>query len=203
MKKYILALIGVWIMSVPVFSEEDWSVEADVVDSCSCSVICPCIFGSDPTNRECLGQHFTIIKKGHYGKVDLSGLRFHTAYKMGSWERYTVAPKATPEQMKALRTVVEKAFVLPGGKITSFKKGPVKFSRKDGVIKFSAPGSEVELETVAGSDGKPIRIPNHPIFQNYQQFRSVKNSHKSENAEFSVSNTNGLAGKQSHSSTDS
>jgi len=139
------------------------------------------------------------ITKGNYGDLDLSGLTIHLAYKMGTWERYIVSNRATEKQVKALRKIIEAEFVLPGGKIVSYTQGPVKSRRADGKITISAKGSEAELEAVLGSDGKPIRIANHPELKSYQQYRAVTNKHKSEHGEFSNVGTNAFTAKKSAS----
>ena len=200
MKKTILLITGLCIGAVAPLSAEKWSVEVDYLDTCSCNVICPCLFGSDPTNRECLGQGFMRVTKGHYGDIDLKGVTLHHAYKMGTWERYIIGNRATQEQMDAMKAILEAAFVLPGGKIVSFTKGPVRYKRDGNKITLSAKNSEAELEAVLGSDGKPMRIANHPMFMNYQQFKAVKSTHKSEHGEFSNTGTNAFLAKRSASS---
>ncbi len=195
MKTKVLLVMGLSLLMVSPALAEKWSVEVDYVDACSCNVICPCLFDSDPTNRECLGQAYLKVTKGHYGDVDLTGVTAHHAYKMGAWDRYTVSNKASKEQAKALRKVIDAALNLTSGEIVSYKQGPVSYKKRDGKILLSAEGSELELEIVPGADGKPIRMVNHPMFVRYEQYRAVKNKHKSENADFSNVGTNGFTAK--------
>lgn len=190
MKKRITLIVGLCLGAVASVSAEKWSIEVTYMDTCSCNVICPCLFGSDPTNRECLGQGFMRVNKGNYGDVDLKGVTLHSAYKMGTWERYIVGNKATQEQMDAMKVILEAAFVLPGGKIVSYTKGPVQFKRDGNKVTLKAKNSSAEIEAVLGSDGKPMRIANHPMFQNYQQFKAVTSTHKSEHGEFTNKGTN-------------
>lgn len=195
MKKIVLLFAGICMAFVPGLFAEDWSVEVAYVDACACNVICPCLFGSDPTNRECLGQGFIRVTKGHYGDVDLTGVMAHHAYKMGGWERYTVTDKASPEQVAAFRKVIEANFVLPGGEIVSYTQGKVRYKNKDGKVTLSVADSDLEIEVVPGADGKPLRIANHPRFQNYRQHVSIKNTHKSEHGEFDISGKNAFLAK--------
>lgn len=194
-----MLIIGLCAGACITASAEKWSVEVSYLDTCSCNVICPCLFGSDPTNRECLGQGFIRVTKGHYGDVDLKGVTLHHAYKMGTWERYIVGNRATQEQMDAMKKILEAAFVLPGSKIVSFTKGQVQFKRDGNKITLKAKNSSAELDAVLGSDGKPMRIANHPMFQNYQQFKAVSSTHKSEHGEFNNTGTNGFMAVRSAS----
>ena len=203
MKLRTFSLLGVAaLLATPVFGT-DWKIKADYAETCSCDVVCPCLFGGDPTHRECLGQGVIRVRKGHYGDVDLGGVTVHCAFKMGEWERYTVSDTATPEQAAAMRTIIEKVYSTLGAEIVSYKQGPVSFKEEDGKILFGTTGSEAVLEPVAGADGTPVRIENLAMFPEYKQYRSVKNEHKSETKEFSVSGTNGLTSVQTASSEDS
>ena len=193
-------MAGTIFVTAGILNAGDWAVAVDYYETCSCDVLGPCLFGREPTNRECLGQGFMVVTKGHYGDVDLTGLRVHSAFKMGEWERYTVCDKASIEMADAMRKVIEAAFVLPGAKIVSYKQGPVVLEKKDGKIAYSAEGSQVVLEPVVGTDGSPMRLENHPMFPGYEQYRSVESSHKSEHGDFAVNGTNGLTSKRVASS---
>src|ERR1022692_3790542 len=58
-------------------AKESWHIEGDYFESCNCEVLCPCLLSNAsarPTEGHCdvvLGFH---IKRGNYGKVDISGL---------------------------------------------------------------------------------------------------------------------------------
>jgi hypothetical protein len=91
--------------------------------------------------------------------------------------------------------VLEAAFVLPGGEIVSYTQGKVRFRSKDGVVTLSSADSDLEIKVVPGADGKPLRIANHPRFQNYRQHISVKNTHKSEHGEFDITGKNAFLAK--------
>ena len=57
-----------------VAQDEDWHVTADVAESCSCDIACPCNWGSSPTHDYCHGNRLYQITKGHHGDTDVSGL---------------------------------------------------------------------------------------------------------------------------------
>jgi len=193
MKTVSLSLLGV-VLATPVLAG-DWAVTADYMESCSCKVICPCLFEGEPDQRECLGQGALRVTEGHYGDVDLAGVTVFCTFSMGNWEMYTVSDKNTAEQAAAIRKIIEATLTTPGAKIVRFEQGPVSWSEHDGKVTCGAENSEVEIEPIMGSDGKPIRIDNVPDYPGYEQYRSVKNKHHSSQAEFSFSDTNGLTAK--------
>ncbi len=202
MTKRILSLLGLAALLSTTALGIDWKVQADYAETCSCNVICPCLFGGDPSHRECLGQGYLRIRKGHYGNVDLAGVEVHSTFKMGEWERYTVSDQATPEQAEAVHQVIKAAFSLPGSEIVSFKQGPVSYRVEGDHIRFGTDGSKVDLEAVNGADGTPMRLENHPMFPHYKVYRSVNVEHESETREFSLSGTNGFTCVRSASSED-
>ena len=53
----------------------DWHITATVAESCSCAVSCPCNFGGTPNRMPCEGNRLISISKGHFGDVDLAGVR--------------------------------------------------------------------------------------------------------------------------------
>lgn len=181
---------------------QQWAIKADYTESCNCNPVCPCNFGSSPTLGFCNGNGLIEIKKGHYGDVQLDGIALAVTFRMGEWEEYYVSEHATDEQVKATEQLMmaffkSEFFKTPTSKVLSFKRAPVSVERTADKIKFSTPASEVEIEMMKGTDGKPIKIQNLPDFADYTQYKSITNSHRSENEDlaFSYSGTNGLTSK--------
>lgn len=90
-----------------------WQFEADYIETCNCDFGCPCNFSGYPTGGRCealVGYH---VRTGHFGEVQLDGLDFIEAT---SWPgaihegngtlRYYITDRATPEQCRALATIV-------------------------------------------------------------------------------------------------
>ena len=51
-----------------------WKIEADIIESCSCAAVCPCIFGpAKPDQEWCSGLFLVNITGGDSDGVDLSG----------------------------------------------------------------------------------------------------------------------------------
>lgn len=53
----------------------NWEIRAREFGNCNCSYGCPCQFNGLPTHGDCQAVVFYDIDTGHFGDVDLSGLR--------------------------------------------------------------------------------------------------------------------------------
>lgn len=54
----------------------DWRIVGEEVGSCSCDWACPCQFEGDPTHGYCRVVVAMDITEGHFGDVDLTGVKF-------------------------------------------------------------------------------------------------------------------------------
>ena len=178
--------------------QEDWHVTADVAESCSCDVSCPCNFGSSPTHDYCHGNRLYQITKGHYGDTDVSGLELMVTFSMGEWAKLYVSDKATDAQMAALEGLTPHflgGFQRAG--ILSVERAPLTVAKTADKIKFSVPQSSVEMDVMKGFSGKPVMVQNLPsaTFQHYTQYKSVDHRHASDTIEFHYSGTTGFTSK--------
>jgi hypothetical protein len=60
----------------------DWYVEGPSFGNCNCGYACPCQFEELPTNGTCDGFEVLEVTKGHFGDVDLTGIKAALLY---SW----------------------------------------------------------------------------------------------------------------------
>jgi len=178
--------------------DEDWHVTAEVAESCSCDVSCPCNFGSSPTHDYCHGNRLYQITRGHHGDTDVSGLELMVTFSMGEWAKLYVSDEATDEQMEALERLtphflggVQRAGILSTDRV------PLTVERTEHKVKFSVPESSVEMDVMKGFGGEPVTISNLPsaTFQRYTQYQSVDHRHQSEQIEFQYSGTTGFTSK--------
>ena len=58
----------------------DWYIEGKAFGNCNCVYGCPCQFEDLPTDGHCQGFEVLHIDKGHFGDVDLTGLRTAMVY---------------------------------------------------------------------------------------------------------------------------
>jgi hypothetical protein len=178
--------------------DEDWHVTADVAESCSCDVSCPCNFGSSPTHDYCHGNRLYQIAKGHHGDTDVSGLELIVTFSMGEWAKLYVSDRATDEQMEALERLTPHflgGFQRSG--ILSTERVPLTVERTEDKLKFSVPESSVDMDVMKGFAGKPVTVSNLPsaTFQQYTQYKSVDHRHSSSQMEWQYSGTTGFTSK--------
>jgi hypothetical protein len=189
-------LVGAGALSLA--QDEDWHVTADVAESCSCDVSCPCNFGSSPTHDHCHGNRLYQITKGHEGETDVSGLDLMITFSMGKWSKFYVSDKASDAQMEALERLTPHflgGFQRAG--ILSIERVPLTVERTDDKLKFSVPASSVEMDVMKGFNGKPVKVLNLPssTFQDYTQYESVDHHHTGDDKAFQYSGTTGFTSK--------
>lgn len=201
MKKQII--IGVLILGfitamTASVKAQQWSIKGDYAESCNCNAPCPCHFGSPSSHGVCEGSGLLEIKEGFYGDVNLDGISVVTTLHVGEWIKYYVSENATDEQVKTIGPLIQALIGYPAEwKVLSIDKVPISVERTATKVKFSVPTSTVEIEIMKGQNGEPIRIQNLPAgyLSDLTQYKSITNSHNSEDKKFSYSGTNGLTSK--------
>jgi hypothetical protein len=179
-----------------------WSIIADVAESCSCEIPCPCNFGR-PTTDRCDGSRLIQITEGNIDGADLAGISFVATFEMREWVKLYVDETLSNVQMRAFANILPAAF---SGfhKLTHLMElVPLTVARADDTVRFSVPASTVEIKLLRGKDGKPITIDGlpSPAFYNYTQYESVIHTHTSSSAKYSYSGTNGFTSKMIVSSS--
>ena len=58
----------------------DWQVEGIAFGGCNCAYGCPCQFEALPTYGDCRGFEVLRIDEGHFGAIDLAGLKLAVFY---------------------------------------------------------------------------------------------------------------------------
>lgn len=182
--------------SIRVATAQDWSVAANVAESCSCEVSCPCNFGQ-PTASRCDGNRLIAIDEGHYGGVDLSGVSFIVTFEMREWSKIYVDDRISDAQMEALEQLLPVAFSGFHSGMRSLQRVALTIERTEEMVRFSVPQSTVEIRLMRGLDGEPITIDGlpSPAYVDYTQYQSVVHTHSSSDAEFSHSGTNGFTSR--------
>lgn len=92
-------------------SPTPWSIKADYLENCNCTLLCPCLFAVEPTHGDCKVPIAYHIREGYYGDVRLDGLNvvrvtiFPGPGIMASGNQKMalyIDERATPEQYDAL-----------------------------------------------------------------------------------------------------
>lgn len=97
---------------------QQWSLNGEYFENCSCDVVCPCEISPQgflqamPDNGYCNVFFLFHINEGRYGIVDLSGLNVIMAARaegpmaQGNWTAAVyLDERASPEQQQALGTI--------------------------------------------------------------------------------------------------
>ena len=194
----ILVAFAFGFMAAPAHAEDDWFVKAQFIASCSCNAMCPCLLGSPPTHDFCQGTHLVEIKKGHYGGINLDGLAIVATSHRPQWIKLYIDESASDAQMDALLELLkldETLGSIYAGKtpIVSQERVKISFDQTSDNVKFSVPASTVEIELMKGLGGKPIEVKNlpHSFTYGFTQYKSISNTHQSDEHKFSHSGTNG------------
>ena len=151
----------------------DWYVEGMSFGNCNCAYGCPCQFEALPTHGNCRGFEVLRIDNGHFGDVDLSGLKLAMFYAWpgpifeGKGELQAVVDvRADEAQRKALITV------LHGGETEeaathwwvfnamSDTIHETLFKPIDYTVDLDARSARVVIPGVLESTGRPIKPPH-------------------------------------------
>lgn len=164
----------------------DWSVNATIIDGCSCRLLCPCIFGSPATvgssathehrgHRACFFNAAFRVNEGHHGRVKLDGLKFWFAGDKGDARtvELTFEPSATAEQRQAIREFLSHFLPLEWESFTEgpdasidWQAGPARAeARLDG-----GRGAEVVLSRYSGATGEGTTV-----IRNMRYFAATRN----------------------------
>lgn len=104
----------------------DWSMDATIIEACTCTMFCPCYFSTKPTPGDGGHEHgmagghycrFNIaykVNKGKYGTTDLAGVKVWIAGDLGDdfadmqteWAEVTFDPAVTKEQRDGMAAIL-------------------------------------------------------------------------------------------------
>jgi hypothetical protein len=60
-----------------------WNIQADLLETCSCAALCPCVFGpAKPDQEWCSGIFAITVAKGESDGVDLSGVKMLVHFQL-------------------------------------------------------------------------------------------------------------------------
>jgi len=188
-----------WLVTVPATAGE-WAMKANIAESCSCNVSCPCLFGSPATLMPCEGSRLVEIEEGHIDGVRVDGVTILMTFSMGKWVKYYIDDTAPDDQAEAAAKLLTKII---GWEVISSEKAPLQKTHSDTKLAFSGPGTQVEIELMTGPNGKATEIHNLPAgLTNHTQYKALVNNHEGADHKFSYTGTNGFTARHETSGTD-
>jgi hypothetical protein len=172
----------------------EWSVNATIIEACSCSMFCPCYFSTKPSPEHeghgGGGKHYCQfnmgyrVNRGSYGTVKLDGIKFWIAGDLGDdfgdnqteWAEVTFEPTVTKEQRDAVAAILLGPGHIYPWKWSSFTVG------KDAPVEWKATkeGAEARLD---GGKGGEIILAHNPtamsgdqtVISNLKYFGAARN----------------------------
>jgi hypothetical protein len=149
-------------------AKKTWSVKADYIEACSCSMFCSCYFNDHPEGgMSCEFNNAVKIAEGHVGDVNLAGKKFWLSGDLGGDFKkplksgiVTFDTGTTQAEKDAIVFLVTKIYPLPWASVKT-DEAPITWERK-GMNGHAVLGDkgEVTLTGVAGDDGKQVVIKN-------------------------------------------
>jgi hypothetical protein len=157
-----------------------WSLNATIIEACSCTMFCPCYFSTVPSghghggmvDHYCRFNNVYRVNQGSLGKVTMAGMKFWIAgdlgadySKSGEWAEITFEPSATKEQRDAITTIVPHIYPVAW---KSFTVG------KDAALDWNATSDRAEARLDGGKAGHVVLLRNPGMTQEPVIIRNLK-----------------------------
>jgi hypothetical protein len=185
MKKIIRALILFYFVILAQsssYAQEDWAMNATIIEACSCPMFCQCYFNLEPAAHgghggHGEGEHFCRfnnafqVNKGNYGNVKLDGIKFWVAGDLGGdfsmgqmdWAELTFDKSVTKEQRDAVAAILAHVYPVKWNSFTVGEDAVMEWNyNKDRAVAKLNEGktAEVVLNRFKGMTDDPIVISN-------------------------------------------
>ena len=185
MKKIIRAFIlfsFVILAQSSSYAQEDWAMNATIIEACSCPMFCQCYFNLEPAAHgghggHGEGEHFCRfnnafqVNKGNYGNVKLDGIKFWVAGDLGGdfsmgqmdWAELTFDKSVTKEQRDAVAAILAHVYPVKWNSFTFGEDAVMEWNyNKDRAVAKLNEGktAEVVLNRFKGMTDDPIVISN-------------------------------------------
>jgi hypothetical protein len=188
MLRWFLSLSAVFVLAAPAVSAaappaaaKDWSINATIIEACTCPMFCQCYFNPSPSAHSgheghgeehfCRFNNAFQVNRGSYGGVKLDGAKFWVAGDLGAeftdgemdWAVLTFDPKVTPEQRAGIQAAVGAIYPVKWKSFTVAADAPMEWSHTADAASAKLDGGkagEVELHRFAGMTSEPVVIRN-------------------------------------------
>ncbi len=159
----------------------EWSMNATIIEACSCPMFCQCYFNSQPathaaheghgTERYCKGNLAYRVNRGSYNGVKLDGAKFWMAGDLGAdftkgeaeWGILTFDPSVTKEQRDGIMAILPRIYPMKWKSFEIGKDAPVVWeaTKQTAIASLDAgKAGEVRLVNGPGMTDDPVVIKN-------------------------------------------
>lgn len=165
----------------------DWSMNASIIEACSCPMFCQCYFNSEPAGHASghaashggkdHGGHFCKfnnamrVNKGSYGATSLDGAKFWVAGDLGGdfskgqmdWAVLTFDSAVTSQQREGIMAILGKVYPVKWNSFKVAKDATMEWSATKEMASATLNGgktAEVQLGKFQGMSNEPVVISN-------------------------------------------
>ena len=168
----------------------EWSMNATMIEACSCPMFCQCYFNPEPAVHPSHGGgihaghegghycRFNIagkVNKGSYKGTDLTGAKYWIAGDLGShfgsgetdWAVVTFDPSVTKEQREGIATIVGKVYPVKWASFAVGTDAPIAWNASPDMATATlanGQAAEISLARFQGMTNEPVVIKNLRYF---------------------------------------
>jgi hypothetical protein len=169
--------------AAPAAPEPKWSMNATIIEACSCPMFCQCYFDTKPAAHAghgtheghvthfCKANNAYKVNNGSYGDTKLDGAKFWFAGDLGGdfsqgkldWGVLTFDPSVTKEQREGIKVIMGHLYPGTWNSFTIAPDKPIEWTAdKDRAVAKLDGGkaAEVVLKRFQGNTDEPIVIKN-------------------------------------------
>jgi hypothetical protein len=181
---FLTARVGLVAKDEP--TAKNWSMNASIIEACSCPMFCQCYFNTSPAGHSEHagghshgegGEHFCKfnnafkVNHGQYGETKLDGAKFWVAGDLGGdfskgqmeWAVVTFDPSVTPAQREGIKTILGRVYPVKWNSLTVAEDARMTWTatRDHAEAKLDdGKTGEVVLNKFKGMTDDPIVIKN-------------------------------------------
>ena len=161
-------------------SGPEWSLNATIIEACSCPMFCQCYFGMKPaehtgheghggTGHFCRFNNAFRVNKGSYGDVKLDSAKFWVAGDLGGdfskgqmdWAVVTFDKSMTKEQRDAVATILAHLYPVKWNKLTT-AEGKMTWANGKTEARATMDGGKT-AEVVLNKAGVNANVAGEPV----------------------------------------
>ena len=166
----------------------DWRLNATIIEACSCNMFCPCYFSTVPSahGHGSMAEHFCRfnmgyqVNDGHFGSVNLRGIRFWIAGDLGAdfskganWAEITFDPSVTKEQRSAVTTIVPNVYPVTWKSFTIGADAPIDWTATRDRAEARLNGGKSAIVVLRKNPGM---TPDPVVITNLKYFGAPRNT---------------------------
>lgn len=130
----------------PPAGPSDWALNATIIEACSCTMFCPCYFGTVPGGHAhgSMVEHYCRFNMGYrvnhgsFGPVRMNGVKFWISGDLGAdfskganWAEITFEPSVSKEQRTAIATIIPHVYPVTWKSFTIGADAPIDWTATD------------------------------------------------------------------------